>query len=229
MNKYTYFLKYHSNKSFGFTLAEVLITLGIIGIVAAMTMPALIVNYQKKQTAVKLSKFYSIMNQAIMQWENDEGITPEDSIFTSEDAGNISKIKDWINNGIGKYIKTITSEEETEKHYKIAFTDGSGFSSYIGLWESEPVVYFFYCTDYKYCKSESYDGKRTFLFTLYKGKFITSTPSSDGLTREELNEKCKVGAAKGRRHDCTRLIEMDGWEIRKNYPWEQIIPDTNSN
>ncbi len=32
----------------GFTLAEVLITLGIIGIVAAMTMPALIANYQKK-------------------------------------------------------------------------------------------------------------------------------------------------------------------------------------
>ena len=32
----------------GFTLAEVLITLGIIGIVAAMTIPNLIENYQKK-------------------------------------------------------------------------------------------------------------------------------------------------------------------------------------
>lgn len=31
----------------GFTLAEVLITLGIIGIVAAMTMPALIANSKK--------------------------------------------------------------------------------------------------------------------------------------------------------------------------------------
>lgn len=225
MPQYIYIFKH-----FGFTLAEVLITLGIIGIVATLTIPALITNYQKKQTAVKLSKFYSIMNQAILQWENDEGITPEDSIFTLEDVGNISKIKDWINNGIGKYIKTITSEEETAKHYKIAFSDGSGFSSYIGLWgPSKPVVYFFYCTDYKYCKYESYDGKKTFLFTLYKGKFITSYPSSDGLTREELIEKCKVGVAKGRRHNCTRLIEMDGWEIRKDYPWEQIIPDTNSN
>ena len=30
----------------GFTLAEVLITLGIIGVVAAMTIPTLIANYQ---------------------------------------------------------------------------------------------------------------------------------------------------------------------------------------
>ena len=35
-------------KKQAFTLAETLITLGIIGIVAAMTMPALIANYQKK-------------------------------------------------------------------------------------------------------------------------------------------------------------------------------------
>lgn len=31
-----------------FTLAEVLITLGIIGVVAAITLPTLIANYQKK-------------------------------------------------------------------------------------------------------------------------------------------------------------------------------------
>ena len=34
----------------GFTLAEVLITLGIIGVVAALTLPSLITNYRKKQT-----------------------------------------------------------------------------------------------------------------------------------------------------------------------------------
>ncbi len=43
----------------GFTLAEVLITLGIIGVVAAMTLPLLIVNYQKKTNSypVKESLF----------------------------------------------------------------------------------------------------------------------------------------------------------------------------
>ena len=38
-----------------FTLAEVLITLGIIGIVAALTLPNLIEEHQKKETSVKKS------------------------------------------------------------------------------------------------------------------------------------------------------------------------------
>ena len=52
-------------KLYGFTLAEVLITLGIIGVVAAMTMPALVAAYNNHITEVRLKKFYSIMNQAI--------------------------------------------------------------------------------------------------------------------------------------------------------------------
>ena len=40
----------------GFTLAEVLITLGIIGVVAALTLPSLITNYQKKQIVAQLKK-----------------------------------------------------------------------------------------------------------------------------------------------------------------------------
>lgn len=39
-----------------FTMAEVLITLGIIGIVAAMTLPALIKNHQRKETEARLKK-----------------------------------------------------------------------------------------------------------------------------------------------------------------------------
>ena len=60
-------------KKNAFTLAEVLITLGIIGVVAAMTLPALIGNYQKKQTATQLKKFYSVMQQAITRAEVDHG------------------------------------------------------------------------------------------------------------------------------------------------------------
>ena len=41
----------------GFTLAEVLITLGIIGVVAAMTMPTLIQNHQKRSLEVATQKF----------------------------------------------------------------------------------------------------------------------------------------------------------------------------
>ena len=58
---------YNKNKkSKGFTLAEVLITLGIIGVVAAITMPTLINNYREKATVNKVKKFYSMMSQAYL-------------------------------------------------------------------------------------------------------------------------------------------------------------------
>ena len=50
-------IKYHSQKS-AFTLAETLITIGIIGIVASMTLPSLIQNHREKETAAKLKKTY---------------------------------------------------------------------------------------------------------------------------------------------------------------------------
>ena len=56
-----------------FTLAEVLITLGIIGIVAAMTMPSLIQNHQKRLTAERLKKMYTTLRTAIDLAELDNG------------------------------------------------------------------------------------------------------------------------------------------------------------
>ena len=50
----------------GFTLAEVLITLGIIGVVASMTLPVLIQNNKNKEVESRLKKVYSVMNQAIL-------------------------------------------------------------------------------------------------------------------------------------------------------------------
>lgn len=48
-----------------FTLAETLITLGIIGIVAALTLPNLIMQYQKDQTISQLKETYTILNNAL--------------------------------------------------------------------------------------------------------------------------------------------------------------------
>lgn len=47
-----------------FTLAEVLTTLGIIGIVAAMTMPMLLANSREKELVSKLKKSYSVLSQS---------------------------------------------------------------------------------------------------------------------------------------------------------------------
>ena len=54
-----------------FTLAEVLITLGIIGIVAAMTLPALVGKYQKKVTVERLKKVYTVLSQAVLMSVKD--------------------------------------------------------------------------------------------------------------------------------------------------------------
>ena len=56
-----------------FTLAEVLITLGIIGIVAAMTMPMLVENTKKQQTVAQLKKSYSVLSQAVKLSELENG------------------------------------------------------------------------------------------------------------------------------------------------------------
>lgn len=56
-----------------FTLAEVLITLGIIGIVAAMTIPALNNKIREKETITKLQTTYSILAQAFKSIEAESG------------------------------------------------------------------------------------------------------------------------------------------------------------
>lgn len=59
------------NKKFkllnAFTLAEVLITLAIIGVVAAVTMPMLTVRAKEKQRVGQLKKTYSVLNQAYLR------------------------------------------------------------------------------------------------------------------------------------------------------------------
>ncbi len=59
-----------------FTLAEVLITLGIIGVVAAMTLPAVINKIQHKQLETAFKKSYSVISQAIQRIAQEEGEIP---------------------------------------------------------------------------------------------------------------------------------------------------------
>ena len=61
-----------------FTLAEVLITLGIIGVVAAMTLPTLVNNYKEKEIITQVKKTYSSINQAIALAQTKYG-TPGDN------------------------------------------------------------------------------------------------------------------------------------------------------
>lgn len=56
-----------------FTLAEVLITLGIIGVVAAMTLPSLVNKIQGKELEAQYNKAYSVISQAIQRMNADKG------------------------------------------------------------------------------------------------------------------------------------------------------------
>ncbi len=60
----TQFRKSDLHKKSAFTLAEVLITLGIIGVVAAITFPSLIQRNIEKQRVAQLKKAYSELSQA---------------------------------------------------------------------------------------------------------------------------------------------------------------------
>ena len=60
-------------KIFGFTLAEVLITLGIIGVVAALTLPTLINRIQNKVLENQTKHFYALFTQALKRYMADQG------------------------------------------------------------------------------------------------------------------------------------------------------------
>lgn len=88
-------------KKLAFTLAEVLIVLGIIGIIAELTVPALYANFQKKLYVLELQKSYSQMAQVFKLYMANEGVTDlsQTSLFATDD--NDAKLNEILK----KYIK----------------------------------------------------------------------------------------------------------------------------
>ena len=86
-----------------FTLAEVLITLMIIGIVAALTIPSVISNYQQQEFKTGLKKAVSVLNEAIQMNITQEGETP----YENEDLFNYLKKHMSVISGEGN-IETLT-------------------------------------------------------------------------------------------------------------------------
>ena len=68
-------------KRVAFTLAEVLITLGIIGVVAALTLPSVVANYKEKQLTTAWKKAYSdVANAALLMSQNNEDLSTEQKV-----------------------------------------------------------------------------------------------------------------------------------------------------
>lgn len=89
-----------------FTLAEVLITLAIIGVVAALTIPVLISNYQKAQYVSNFEKVYSTLNQAFAKYAADQGCDKDlqcTDLFSDTVENNVTKWDDFVEN----YLKVV--------------------------------------------------------------------------------------------------------------------------
>ena len=110
------FTSHFSLKLSAFTLAEVLITLGIIGVVAAMTMPSLITNYKIKETVSKLKKVNTTFNNAFLQAKEENGEISDwglsnSTLDTDTDDGSIANSnygRDKFLEILSRHLKTIS-------------------------------------------------------------------------------------------------------------------------
>ena len=117
-------------KKTAFTLAEVLITLGIIGVVAAMTLPTLINNYQKKETISKLKKVYAILGNTTSMAMAEYGDTvtwelPNTLSWASSKAFAEKYMIPYL-----KVARTCENNNEAGCSYPIKRLNGQSFNNY---------------------------------------------------------------------------------------------------
>ena len=192
-----------------FTLAEVLITLGIIGIVAAMTIPTLMQKYYEKQTVTKVIEIQSIVSQALKLVEEDYD-TPEiwglsAGYYTKEDGQKIGEImkhglKLALDCGVddkeGKCVitqpyKHLNGTGQTQKYstngtYKVVLNNGA--SLWFGAANGRQIDFFF---DTNGKQKPNVVGKDLFAVTYIfdKGLFADGGPDDDTPYETSCNTK----------------------------------------
>lgn len=146
IRKCSYFKVLPENNIFrhAFTLAEILITLGVVGIIASVTIPALAQNIQDNQFQNKMRKEYSVISQAFELIKNENGGSFINALGScSNPSICISEVfKQKLS-----YIKQCDSNDGTNLNTcfpsldKIKFLDGSPANDmYIGNGYTEGLV-----------------------------------------------------------------------------------------
>ena len=88
-----------SKKISAFTLAEVVIVVGIIGIIAEMTIPTLVQDMQERQIVTGLMKFNSTLQSAITMWKTEVGC--------NSDFGTCLSFEGYADNDPNAFLETI--------------------------------------------------------------------------------------------------------------------------
>ena len=111
-------------RKIAFTLAEVLITLGIIGVVASLTLPSVIHQYRKKALETQFKTAYSFINQAIVMTKQDLG---SNSLFDDYTVYNSKQGYVYANefkNAFYKRLKVVGNATLKSTDYSI-YSDGN--------------------------------------------------------------------------------------------------------
>ena len=108
-------------KKLGFTLAEVLITLGIIGVVAALTTPALVLSSRNEASAAKLAVCISNLENAFQNAITQEGV---DDLFQTRMWTNINGGAGI--GGNGAYATRLAFVGELGRYLKLSGTIDGG-------------------------------------------------------------------------------------------------------
>ncbi len=104
-------------KSRAFTMAEVLITLGIIGIVAAMTLPTVVKDKRNKELETAFKKQYNVISRVLDYMYAQDMQTTPDALSTKAFYDTFNKVS--------KVIKTCVSPDIDSK---LCFTQSKDYT-----------------------------------------------------------------------------------------------------
>ena len=223
-----------------FTLAEVLITLAIIGVVAALTIPSVITKYQKRQTVVKLKTAYNILQQALIQSEIENG-PHENWNYNLSSAVFFEKyIKKYINytkystlssdnfTGVDYYMKPYNASTKipsssnhpinSNGYPKAILNNGMIFAAGAEPGPQKCSV----AVDINGVKKPNAYARDVFYLCIHKNhKSLTPfcvLPYSRSSIINHQNYGCSKTSNFGGQL-CAGLIVIDGWQIKDDYPW----------
>ena len=229
-------LRHHWPRKVAFTLAEVLITLGIIGVVAAMTLPTLMAKYRENVTMSKLKKAYTTLAQAQLMSISENGDVDGWDWVESGQESNNAIVLAWFNKYFGKYLNKAevidkkkldpATQELVDDGIVVRLADGSifKFSNFAG----GALHIILYTNEKTFLDGTTVDGKDYFMFAFNINSEKTKRVNTYGFNVSDINELknnsytgCYVeNPGSGNRAYCARLLQVYNWTVPDDYPWK---------